>query len=92
LYFACSLSVFYIQSLRADLVNGELTPELLVKLTPEDLATEKLRKARQATNRDERDSRRTDWLEENKDKIQEKLGLDPTNVWEYSEEEMSDPD
>lgn len=39
-------------------------------LTPEDLATDELRKARQSINVEDRESRRTDWLEEHKGKIQ----------------------
>ena len=41
-------------------------------LTPEDLATDELRKARQSINVEDRESRRTDWLEEHKGKIQVK--------------------
>jgi pullulanase/glycogen debranching enzyme len=58
------------QSLRSDLINGVLTTKLLVTLTPEDLATDELRKARQSINVEDRESRRTDWLEEHKGKIQ----------------------
>jgi Transcription factor S-II (TFIIS), central domain len=60
------------QSLRSDLINGVLTTKLLVTLTPEDLATDELRKARQSINVEDRESRRTDWLEEHKGKIQVK--------------------
>ena len=42
-------------------------------LSPEDLATDELRKARQNISVEDRDSRRTDWLEENKGKIQVKM-------------------
>jgi hypothetical protein len=44
-----------------------------VTLSPEDLATDELRKARQNISVEDRDSRRTDWLEENKGKIQVKM-------------------
>ena len=60
------------QSLRCDLLSGVLTTKLLVTLTPEDLATDELRKARQSINVEDRESRRTDWLEEHKGKIQVK--------------------
>lgn len=60
------------QSLRSDLLSGVLTTKLLVTLTPEDLATDELRKARQSINVEDRESRRTDWLEEHKGKIQVK--------------------
>jgi hypothetical protein len=53
-----------------DLISGTLTTNLLVTLSPEDLATDDLRKARQSISVEDRDSRRTDWLEENKGKIQ----------------------
>jgi hypothetical protein len=53
-----------------DLISGTLTTKLLVTLSPEDLATDELRKARQNISVEDRDSRRTDWLEENKGKIQ----------------------
>jgi hypothetical protein len=78
--------------LRDDLLRGDLTPQLLVNLTPEDLATEDLRKARQREGSYERDARRTDWMEENKERIQAKIGLDPKNVWEFEAEVESDPD
>ena len=52
------------------MINGVLTTKLLVTLTPEDLATDELRKARQSINVEDRESRRTDWLEEHKGKIQ----------------------
>jgi hypothetical protein len=51
-------------------MSGTLTTKLLVTLSPEDLATDELRKARQNISVEDRDSRRTDWLEENKGKIQ----------------------
>lgn len=54
------------------MINGVLTTKLLVTLTPEDLATDELRKARQSINVEDRESRRTDWLEEHKGKIQVK--------------------
>lgn len=60
----------FAQSLRMDLISGTLTTKLLVTLSPEDLATDELRKARQNISVEDRDSRRTDWLEENKGKIQ----------------------
>jgi hypothetical protein len=60
----------FAQSLRLDLISGTLTTKLLVTLSPEDLATDELRKARQNISVEDRDSRRTDWLEENKGKIQ----------------------
>lgn len=63
------------QSLRLDLINGNLTTKLLVTLSPEDLATDELRKARQSISVEDRDSRRTDWLEENKGKIQVKMSF-----------------
>ena len=61
-----------VQSLRSDLLSSALTAELLVTLTPEDLATDELRQARQTINKADRESRRTDWLEEHKGKIQVK--------------------
>ena len=55
------------------MISGTLTTKLLVTLSPEDLATDELRKARQNISVEDRDSRRTDWLEENKGKIQVKM-------------------
>mmetsp|Transcript_2785 Transcript_2785/g.2918 ORF Transcript_2785/g.2918 Transcript_2785/m.2918 type:complete len:303 (+) Transcript_2785:252-1160(+) len=78
------------ESLRMDLISGDLKPKLLVTLSPEDLATDEIRKARQSLALEDRESRRTDWLEEHKDKIQEKLELDPSNVWTYEQEVESD--
>ena len=52
-----------------------MTTKLLVTLTPEDLATDELRKARQSINVEDRESRRTDWLEEHKGKIQVKKNI-----------------
>ncbi len=77
------------QSLRTDILSGALTPALLVTLSPADLATDELRRARQGLAAVDMESRRTDWLDENKTKIQASVGLDPTNVWEYDEDEES---
>lgn len=67
-----SSSLYPPQSLRSDLLSSALTAQLLVTLSPEDLATDELRQARQTINKADRESRRTDWLEEHKGKIQVK--------------------
>ena len=77
------------KSLRADLLSGALTPALLVTLTPADLAADDVRKARQVMAAADMESRRTDWVEEHREKIQESIGLDPTNVWQYDEDDES---
>jgi hypothetical protein len=58
-------------------------------LTPADLAADDVRKARQVMAAADMESRRTDWVEEHREKIQESIGLDPTNVWQYDEDDES---
>ena len=77
------------QSLRTDLLSGALTPALLVTLTPADLAADDVRRARQSLAAVDMESRRTDWVEEHREKIQESIGLDPNNVWQYDEDDES---
>ena len=75
------------QSLRADLVSGALVPALFVTLAPADLATNELRQARQGVAAADMESRRTDWLEEHKVKIQEGIGIDPANTWDFQNDD-----
>ena len=75
------------QSLRTDLVSGALAPTLFVTLAPADLATNELRQARQAAAAADMESRRTDWLEEHKVKIQEGIGIDPANTWNFQDDD-----
>ena len=76
-----------LQSLRADLVSGALAPTLFVTLAPADLATNELRQARQGVAAADMESRRTDWLEEHKVKIQEGIGIDPANTWDFQNDD-----
>ena len=79
------------KSLRSDLLNGKLAPNLLVTLSPEELATDEKRLARQKEKGLECEARRSDWIEENRKVIQEENGcvIEPGAEWEYSSGEES---
>jgi hypothetical protein len=75
--------------LREDILHGKLSASLLVSLSPTDLATDAIRKARQEVEAVDAESRRSDWLDEHKEKIQEEYGFNPNDTWEYSDDEES---
>jgi hypothetical protein len=58
------------------------------------MATHELQVAREQIYESNTESRRTDWLEENKKEIQSVIGIDPSNTWEYDNDDdrMSEPD
>jgi hypothetical protein len=60
-----------------------------VNLSSEDLAKDELRKERQEIAALDAESRRSDWLDDNKEVIHKDIGLDPNNTWEYSDGEES---
>lgn len=80
------------KSLRTDLTNGSLHPSLLVTLSAADLATDELRQARQQESNLDKESRRSDWIEENKQAIREAIGCvrAPEDEWVYSDGDESD--
>lgn len=59
-----------------------------------ELADQDIKSKREKINTWEFEARRLDWLSENRKKIQETLGIDPNNSWEYEEniDDHSEPD
>jgi len=53
------------------------------------MASEAVREKRQKVSDAANDGHRTDWIEAHKSEIQEKLGIDPSNVWEYDSDDAS---
>jgi hypothetical protein len=80
------------QGLCAHVAAG--TAEQLVSLSAADLASHDQRVLREKLQAQQLQSRRTDWLEENKKTLQADIGIDPNNTWQYDEddERMSEPD
>lgn len=64
--------------LRSALCQGELPPGRLVQLSPEEMATDEQRQQRQEAKNVDMESRRSDWLQVNREKIQKSLGIEST--------------
>ncbi|KAJ1438848.1 transcription factor S-II, central domain-containing protein [Ochromonadaceae sp. CCMP2298] len=82
------------QGLCANVAAGTITGEQLVTLSAADLASHDQRVTREKLQAQQLQSRRTDWLEENKKSLQADIGIDPNNTWQYDDddERMSEPD
>eukprot|EP01036_Dinobryon_divergens_P026955 gene26955-35656_t len=82
------------QALRKSVLNGSVTAAMLVSMSSTQLATHELLEKREKISEDNAESRRTDWLEENKRSIQTTIGIDPNNAWVYDDDDdrMSEPD
>lgn len=80
--------------MREDLLNGGVKIDQLIRMTPQELASAELKSARLRQNEEVIEGRRLDWLEANREQIQQTLNLDPSNVWEYdaNDEALSEPD
>ena len=80
------------ENLRTNLFSHTLSPHYLIRMTPNELATNEMQLLREKIGNDDKEERRLDWVEAHKEEIQADNGLDPNNVWEYEKEVESDID
>lgn len=79
------------EKLRMQVFNGSISATVLVTLTVQELASDKLKEQRHHMKEDESSSKRLDWNEEHREELFGELGLDSTIKWEYDEDDYSDP-
>lgn len=63
------------EQLRNNLLNGDVEPSDLMKMSPEQLATTEKQAEREKLEKDIQDSRRLDWEQANEDKINDLCGI-----------------
>ena len=63
------------ERLRFEVALDHIKPELLVKMKPEDMAPEELRRKREKMKEEAMENARSDWAVANYDKIQEQAGV-----------------
>lgn len=73
--------------LKGNVLNGTISPNELVTMTIEQLATEEVKSNRQRIGHEDADGRRLDWVSEHLVDIKSAIGLDPNNVWIYDKDE-----
>jgi hypothetical protein len=79
------------EKLRMQVYDGIITAALLVTLSVQELASDKVKEERHHIKENESSSKRLDWNEEHREEMFGELGLDSTIKWEYEEDDYSDP-
>lgn len=64
-----------------------MTVDELIHMSATELANQEVRELRTKLGSEEVDGRRLDWIDENREKIQLDIGLDPDNVWIYERDD-----
>lgn len=77
-----------------DVLQGHVTADRLVHMTPSELASKEAKEARQKILKEDAEARQLNWFEEHRAEIQKHLGLDPENKWDYDDDDegLSDLD
>lgn len=80
--------------MRDNVINGDVTAERLVSMTPAELASQDVKEARESILHESTDAHQLDWIQEHKLEIQKELGLDPSNAWDFENDDdrLSEPD
>lgn len=80
------------ENMRKLIAQGQLSPSELVQLSPEELATESRKKARDKESYEESDKRRNDWQAAHLSEIRESLGIEYSDEWIWDQADASDDD
>lgn len=80
--------------LNQNVCSGAISVDELIRMTPAQLASTEVRELREKLLIEEASARAMNWADENKEKIQGLLGIDPNNTWEFDDDEdgLSEPD
>ncbi len=80
--------------LNQNVCSGAISVDELIRMTPAQLASTEDRELREKLLIEEASARAMNWADENKEKIQGLLGIDPNNTWEFDDDEdgLSEPD
>lgn len=80
--------------LNQNVYSGAISVDELIRMTPAQLASTEVRELREKLLIEEASARAMNWADENKEKIQGLLGIDPNNTWEFDDDEdgLSEPD
>lgn len=79
------------EKLRMQVYDGSISASLLVTLSVQELASDKVKEERHHIKESESSAKRLDWNEEHREEMFGELGLDSTVKWEYDEDDYSDP-
>jgi hypothetical protein len=83
------------QPLRSNVIYGVMTVATLLTLSAADLASHEQKVERERLQAELVDSHRSDWLEAHKTELQQDIGIDPNNKWDFDNGEdgnNSEPD